>query len=393
MESKDTIDTQDEEIKPKPLETGPRRIFRILFLEDNPDDIEFMQFELDQAKISYISKSTDKKAEFLDLALSFRPHVILADYSLSTFNGVEGFKMLREEGLIIPYILVTGALDETLALECLKIGIDDFVLKSSFKRLPSAIISAIDKREIEMAKERMSEELKKSHEELRMLLHRHQVSLEQERMTIARDLHDELGQVLTALKMTITVLFKRITGEKPFDKEYAINEFNGIISLVERITKTVKEISGGLRPETLDALGILESIHSQASEFERRNSIACRTILPSNPLNIDKELSITIFRVVQESLTNVVRHAGATEVEVRLISSESHLFLEIKDNGKGISEQEIHSSKSLGLIGLRERVLAHQGVFTITGSALNGTMIAIMLPLKNDNHDKSSTSR
>ena len=383
MTEQNTMTKLAGEVKSKPLEdTAPRRVYRILFLEDNPDDIELMQFELDEAKLSHISESTDKKSDFMELVYSFKPDVVLADYSLSSFNGVQAFTMLKKEGLIIPFILVTGALSEMLALECLKVGIDDFVLKASFKRLPNAIISVVEKREAQEAKDRMAKELKKSHEELRLLLHRYNVSLEEERKTIARDLHDELGQVLTALKMNISVLSKKILSSKPNNEAYVINEFKSITDMVDQITKSVKEISAGLRPETLDALGIIESIRWQVTEFEKRNNIWCKTLLPNQHLDISKDLSITIFRIVQESLTNIIRHAGATEVEVRLTVVNSHVLLETKDNGKGISEQQIHSSNSLGLIGLRERVYAMDGVSTITGDPLNGTLITVMLPIK-----------
>ena len=378
---KETLPSEMNDLQSTPGDASPRRIYRILFLEDNPDDVELMQFELDEASLSYIGRSTDKKSEFLEIVHSFRPHVILADYSLSSFNGVQAFRMLQEQGMVIPFILVTGALSEMLALECLKVGIDDFVLKTSFKRLPTAIIGAVEKRETQVAKDRITEELKKSHEELRLLLHRFNISLEEERMTIARDLHDELGQVLTALKMNISTLQKRLLSERPFDKKFVITEFEEITGLVDRITNSVKEISAGLRPETLDALGVLESIRWQALEFEKRNKIQCKTILPIEPLTISKDLSIALFRIVQESLTNVVRHSKATEAEIRLAIAGNQIFLEIKDNGVGITEQQIHSSKSLGLIGLRERVYALDGVSTITGSPLNGTIITVFLPL------------
>ena len=109
--------------------------FRILFLEDNPDDVELMHHELDEARVNFIGRTTDKKNEFLKEVFEFRPDVILADYSLTSFNGMQAFQMLRTEGVTLPFILVTGALSEQLALECLKDGIDDFILKSSFKRL------------------------------------------------------------------------------------------------------------------------------------------------------------------------------------------------------------------------------------------------------------------
>src|SRR6478736_3599131 len=198
----------------KPTGNSIARFYKILFLEDNPDDVELMQHELNEASFSFTSQRTDRKADFIKQVNEFRPDIILADYSLSTFNGMQAFQMLRREKLVIPFILVTGVLSEKLAVECMKEGVDDFVLKSSFKRLPSAILNAIKKKEGELEKSRMAFELEKSHEELGLLIKHQQNSLEEERTRIARDLHDELGQALTALKIDISMLWKKFNANK-----------------------------------------------------------------------------------------------------------------------------------------------------------------------------------
>jgi len=389
MKTSEPIDFLPEDILESPvINTGPTRPYKIFFLEDNADDIELMQHELNEAKLSYTSAVTGKKTDFLNLILDFQPDVILADYSLSGFNGVQAFKIVRDEGLFIPFILVTGALSENLALECLKVGIDDFVLKTSFKRLPSSVVNAVEKKETEKEKNRIALELAKSHEELRLLVNHHHTSLEDERIIIARDLHDELGQVLTALKIDINMLSKKITGNKSLSPDFITTEFQLMSTRVDQITQSVRRISSGLRPETLDALGIVESIRSQTSEFEKRFKITCKTFLPGDPLNVSRDLSIAIYRIVQESLTNVARHAMASLVEIHVMQTGALLLLEIRDNGKGITKQDMKSTKSLGLIGLRERVNAFHGKLNISGSH-QGTIITILLPLNSNNDDKS----
>jgi signal transduction histidine kinase len=277
--------------------------------------------------------------------------------------------------------LVTGVLSEKLALDCLKEGVDDFILKSSFKRLPAAVISAIRKKEMQDEKNRIAYELKKSHEELRLLVNRHQISIEEERMNIARDLHDELGQVLTALKIDIAMLRKKLTSGKRMTEDAIQDEFAAISKTIDKISMSAKEISAGLRPETLDDLGILDAIQWQATEFEKRNQITCQLFLSTDHLDITKELSIALFRIVQEALTNVARHAGATSVQIYLDSLDSVLFLEILDNGKGIEDEKIKSSKSLGIIGLRERVQLLHGNFFIGKAKGGGTKVSIMIPI------------
>src|SRR6478736_3945015 len=255
-------------------------VYQILFLEDNPDDVEMIENELTEAGMRFMSRRIDKKSEFLKEVDDFCPDIILADYSLTMFNGVQAFRMMKENNIVVPFILVTGVLSEKLALECMKEGVDDFILKSSFKRLPAAIIGAIQKKEIQEDKDRMAAELKKSHEELRLLVNRHQTSIEEERMNIARDLHDELGQVLTALKIDITMLQKRLSGGKKITEQMMTDEFESMSKTVDTITTSVKQISARLRPEALDDLGIVEAIRWQAFEFEKRSKIACHLHLP-----------------------------------------------------------------------------------------------------------------
>lgn len=356
------------------------RSYRILFLEDNPDDVELMQHELREARFPFTAHRVEKKVDFLRQVFEFTPDVILADYSLATFNGMQAFHMLRNEKLIIPFILVTGVLSEQLALECMKEGIDDFVLKSSFKRLPNAILTAIRKKEVVNEKDRIASELEKSHQELTLFIDRQQVSLEEERKQIARDLHDELGQVLTALKIDISMLWRKCAADRLSVDE--INAaFGAVTKLVDQITFSVKSIASGLRPDTLDEPGIMEAIKWQAVEFERRTNISCKTFLPIDLLEIDSVLSITIFRIVQESLTNVLRHAMASRVEIYLEKVDNVIILEIKDNGKGIEKSQIMSSKSMGIIGLRERVRVQKGQFDIRKLEEGGTKVSVLIPM------------
>ncbi|GHN02220.1 hypothetical protein WSM22_37090 [Cytophagales bacterium WSM2-2] len=375
------IETSEMVIEMGKTRTLPRDFYRILFLEDNPDDAELMEHELHEAKVQFISKRIDKKKDFIDTVASFQPDVILADYSLSMFNGMQAFQLLKKENTYVPFILVTGVLSEKLALECLKEGVDDFILKSSFKRLPAAIVNAVKKRESEEEKRLIAAELKKSHEELRLLLNRHQISIEEERINIARDLHDELGQVLTALKIDISLLRKKLTS-KEFTSKTIDEEFAVINRTVDKIASSVKEISSGLRPDSLDDLGVWEAIRWQAKEFEKRSSIKCTLSLPDDDLALDEKLSIAVFRIVQETLTNVARHSQARMVEIYLDVRENMLFLEVLDDGVGIEDEQIRSSKSLGIIGLRERVQLLDGRFMIGKARRGGTKVFIIIPLK-----------
>jgi signal transduction histidine kinase len=367
--------------------------YKILFLEDNSDDVELMLHELHEAKLNFTSKHSSRKQEFIRDFGDFHPDVVLADYSLASFNGMQAFQFVKDKGVQVPFILVTGAISEKMALEFLKEGVDDFILKSSFKRLAAAIISVVSKKRIEQENQRIGEELKKSHAELRSLVKKHHVTREEERKNIAREMHDELGQILTTLKIDVAILQKKVMNGDVSKETSA--EFNSIKQTIDQITKSVKRISYGLRPETIDDLGFLEAIKIQCEEFEKRNRIRCVTSLPES-LSLDKDLALELYRVIQESFTNIIRHAKATRVNLKIKVEEGNLLLEIHDNGIGISEEETVSSKSLGLIGLRERVDLLNGKFRIMGHKNRGTYISVQTPIDHQTvseYDKSYNSR
>lgn len=357
--------------------------YKILFLEDNRDDVELMEHELRMAKHDFTSTQVSRKSEILRRVQEFEPDIILVDYSLPSFNGIEAFRLIRQEWKYIPFILVTGALSEQVALEFLEEGVDDFILKSSFKRLPAAVINAMRKKEDEREKSRITTELRKSHEELKLLIERQERAIEDERTSIARDLHDELGQVLTALKIDVSMLKRGVMTGKPITG--IESEFKAVTELIDRITQSVKRISKGLRPEALEDLGIVDAIRYQVLEFGKRNDIHAEILLPNPALQVENNMAITLFRIVQECLTNIARHAQARVVKLQLEQNEDILKLTVVDDGVGISNHDIESSKSLGLIGLRERVRSLKGKFSISGGPRGGTAISVSLPLNQNN--------
>lgn len=355
---------------------------KILFLEDNSTDVDLMQNVLHAANFAFESQVHCLKAGFLEKVNSFNPDVILGDYSLPSFDGMAAFRMLKENHSSIPFILVTGTLSERVALQCLDEGIDDFILKSSYKRLPVSISNAIKKKEVEMEGIRMAAELQKSHAELRVLINSRQEAVEEERLQIARNLHDELGQVLTALRIDIELLGKSILSGKKHEEGEIKAEIDEILQTISNINQSIIRISTGLRPEILDELGILEAIEWLALDFEKRTKIKCRIKLHlPTEVKLEKSLPITLFRVVQEALTNVARHAKATSVDISIGLEENTLYLEIRDNGTGIRSEKAESSSSLGLIGIRERIGSLHGEFKIFGKKGIGTTLAASIPM------------
>jgi signal transduction histidine kinase len=153
------------------------------------------------------------------------------------------------------------------------------------------------------------------------------------------------------------------------------------MGLVDEMIVTLRRIASDLRPRTLDDLGLAAALEWQGQEFERRTGIHCHLVLPPEPLNLDPEKSTAIFRIFQESLTNVTRHSKATSVEARLEIEEDQLVFRVHDNGRGFVPEEAKAKKSLGLVGMQERALLLKGEVTIEGVPGSGTTLILRIPL------------
>lgn len=226
-------------------------------------------------------------------------------------------------------------------------------------------------------RKRAEEELKTSREQLRSLSAYIEAAREEERVYIAREIHDELGRMLTALKMELGCL----SGKIPGDKEALPEKTKAMSELIDAAIKTVHRISTALRPALLDDLGLVAAIEGQVEEFRKRTGISCELVSDAEELFIDRSVSIAIYRILQEALTNIVRHADANIVRVTFKKKPSgKLMLEVCDNGKGITEEQISGPRAFGLTGIRERVYLLGGEVRITGNEGKGTTLKVEIP-------------
>ena len=218
------------------------------------------------------------------------------------------------------------------------------------------------------------EEIRKS-KKLLEDLYKHQIDIrENERASISREIHDELGQSMTALKLDLKMMHKYV-GTNP----EAIMKLDSMIELVSDTIKDVQRISSDLRPGILDDLGLISAIEWYCDEFEKRTGIKCSLKIDDSDYN-DSQINLTLFRALQETLTNVIRHARASSVNVKLHKSDKGATLTIRDNGIGIAEEKIESQKSLGLISMRERVKQFNGKIDISSKRGEGTKLTIFIP-------------
>lgn len=210
----------------------------------------------------------------------------------------------------------------------------------------------------------------------RLTAHLEQVR-EDERTRIAREVHDELGQQLTGLKMDASWLSKKIGKEQTVIHE----KLSEMMSLMDHTIKTIRRISTDLRPGILDDLGLVAALEWQSAEFEEQYEIACVFKSEVGDLQTERQLATTVFRIYQEALTNVVRHAQASQVVSIFQRTETHLILTVQDNGQGFNEKQVKSKGTLGLIGMRERAFMVGAELSIMSKKGTGTMVTLQIPL------------
>jgi signal transduction histidine kinase len=221
-----------------------------------------------------------------------------------------------------------------------------------------------------------TEQIQASREQLRALASRLQKVREEERTGIAREIHDELGQALTGLKLDISWMRHRL----PRDHEM-MTQCTSIIERIDQTSNAVRRIATELRPSVLDQLGLAAALEWQGAEFGARTGIEVAMELSIDGAAIPDDLGSSAFRILQESLTNVARHARATRVGIRLAQTPSLLTLEISDNGVGFPPERLEGTKSLGLVGMRERALACGGEISIAAGSDCGTTVLLRVPL------------
>jgi len=204
---------------------------------------------------------------------------------------------------------------------------------------------------------------------------------EEERARLSRELHDELGQVLTSLKLEFMWLVHELGRSEPKPGVQFVNKLQSLVGLIEVSIQSVRHIAGDLRPAVLDHLGLVDAIQWEATKFEKRTGIRCRVIAGLTRNAPGGARAMALFRIVQEALTNVARHAHAGAVRITLRQRGRQLLITVKDNGRGITTVEKSRVDSIGLLGMKERARLIGGRVTIAGAQGRGTTVSVQVPI------------
>ena len=358
----------------------------ILIVDDDRASLMAMEEVLRSLGARLVMASSGEEALRKVLEEDFA--AILMDVRMPGIDGFTTAKLIRERSRSrhTPIIFLTAAQEDFTMFRGYEAGAVDFIVKPVIPEvLRSKLAVFVGLHDMnrmlsaELAERSLTEQrLRASEENLRALAGHLQSVREEERIHIAREIHDELGQALTGLKFDINALAKAASNAE--DPAIA-DKTSGLCQQIDRIINSVRRIASGLRPEVLDEIGLAAAIEWQAREFQRRTGIRCLVEIAPGFRDPDKERSTALFRIFQELLTNVARHANATRVSVHLADTDDSLVLKVEDNGRGIQEQEIESPRSLGFLGLRERVLAFGGSIDVKGQEGRGTTVSVDIPL------------
>jgi len=364
-------------------------------LEDDAADAELTKFALRKGGLSFSLARVESEEEYVRQLEEHPPALILSDYSLPGFNGQDALTIAGRKCPETPFIFVTGTMGEEVAIDTLKSGATDYVLKTRLSRLIPAVNRALREADERMKHQRAAEQLRESHEQLRALSVYLQSVREEERTRIAREVHDELGQALTSCKLDVSW----IAGRLPKEHKSLLEKTRTLSSQIDSMIQMVRRIATELRPGVLDYLGLGAALEWQANEFQARTGIKCDVKGQVRELHLGQDLSTTLFRIFQETLTNIIRHAGATQVTVNLKEALGRIIMEVKDDGKGISEAEISNPRSMGLLGMRERAALLRGDLRIGPlPAGKGTQVTVSIPRprkiqQTEHDDENSLSR
>lgn len=481
------------------------RKLKALIVEDSETDARLLIRELQRGGYEVEPRRIETAGALKEALANETWDVILCDYRFPQFSGDEALRTVKASGLDLPFIFVSGKIGEETAVQAMKAGAHDYVMKNNLARLPAAVerelgearmrresrraeamvrtsehkyrhvfesmrdaaflvaeatgkiidvnpqaermldrtrgeIIGMNQQELypaktgpwpfplqpgesvggdpggyeieiarrdgtivptdlvlsrlqlqghnlllllfrDIARRRQTEnELRDSREQLRALAVRLQAVREEERTRVAREIHDELGQMLTAIKMDLRWIENDLESLNDPRLNHLLDKAVAATELTDALAKSVQRIAAELRPVILDRLGLGLALAHEAEQFQQRTGIRCRLKTPDADPSLPLESATTVFRIFQEALTNIARHAYASEVEIEFESQPELFIMEIRDNGRGMAPADLLGKHSLGVLGMQERAWHLGGEITFKPVPAGGTTVALRIP-------------
>lgn len=355
------------------LRVNPTAVLRLLHLEDDEDDHALTLAQLRRDGLQVQALRVDTLAAF-EQALASPWDAVISDWNLPGFTGLDALARFQEAGQVVPFILVSGAIGEETAAQAMRSGASDYLLKHNLTRLAPALSRALEAAQARRDRQQADLELAQSRQRLQELTRHLQSGIEAERAAIAREIHDEVGGSLTALRFDLAWIERRTADPALLQRVRAAQDALG------HAMETSRRIMHNLRPAILEQ-GLAEALQWLAGRFERRTGIATvfrssHESLPALPAGV----ALVAYRTAQEALTNVSKHAQARRVSVDLALAHEVLSLEVADDGCGIAEGALAKARSFGIRGLHERAATVGGWIDLSSGG-RGTSLILSVPL------------
>ena len=355
------------------ISTPTERRLRVLHLEDNELDHVLAAAHLQRAGLATEVLRVDTELAFREALSRTDWDVVLSDFNLPGFTGLRAQQILKDSGKQIPFILVAGEIGEDTAVAAMRNGASDYLLKNNLARLAPAVEHAIAANRDRLARLASDRELAASRQRLSALAQHLQTSVEMERAAIAREIHDDVGGSLTAIKFDLAWIGRHV------DKPEVLQRVASALETLGHALEASQRIMHNLRPAILEQ-GLVAALQWMASRFERRGGLACVFRTSRDSMQLPAGVPLVAYRFAQEALTNISKHAQATRVTIDLSLSRGVLSLEVSDNGCGLARADLDKSKSFGLRGLHERAGTVDGWVDVSSSAA-GTVLMLSVPV------------
>lgn len=355
-------------------DTHPTRPVRILHLEDSSVDHALVKFALQRSGLQHEIQLVETLDDFGREVGAGGYDIVLADYHLPGFSGLDAWDLLTELKVDLPFVILSGAIGEAAAVEAIHRGVSDYVLKDNMGHVAHVITRAIEVSETRRAKARADAELADSRRRLAELAEHLQTSIDQERADIAREIHDDIGGSLAAVKLDLAWIARR-----PALEPDVRQHMDTALEMLQHALGASQRIMMNLRPPILDQ-GLVAAVQWLGAGFEKRTGVRVGVRRSAEQIDVPRPMQLVAYRCAQEALTNVAKHAQASQVEIDLSDREGVLTLEISDNGCGLSSDALRKAQSFGLLGLQERAAKVGGWLDISSSP-RGTSVILSVPL------------
>ena len=350
-------------------------VLSILHLEDNEADHVLVAHVLRRSDLDVELTWVDTLEEFERVLREQPVDAILADYHLAGFSGMDAWALVQASGRELPFVLVSGAIGEATVADAMVRGVSDYVDKNRLTRLPAVLQRTLEFCAAKRAQAQAAEALAESRRRLADLTEHLQASIERERADIAREIHDDIGGSLAAVKLDLAWIARRVTDDD------TRSHVQAALAMAEHALGASQRIMRNLRPAVLDQ-GLVAAGQGLAQTFAERTGRAvgvqgsrgAGTVVPP-------AVATVAYRTAQEAMTNILKHAQATEVRIDVSDLEGVLTLEIADNGRGATPQDLAKLQSFGLLGLRERAQTVGGWLDVVTAPGQGMTLIVSVPL------------